>query len=369
MLLTTIRCVLFLLACHCASVFAQPTAAETLFCGSAERTGFAPIAGQGIAELRAFLFAKKQLDQLLKYLDSKEGGSKWTGATPDSRLRLMEAAARSAAVSSAAVTHLPFLPSTRYAFEGQFAPGCAKSAQLLDQMHSPGFARYQEVRARVAAAAPVWYASGLFARLDKSAAPALLQPLAVPAAEAPAAQVPAAQAPAAGPAKVVYYKGRPVQQKSTTPKPAPKPTAKAIAAERQRLLAKREADIDLVLREIGLFKVGMTAIESDVLRTGALASAAAVLIGEAADALTDAGLKSLFLDPTYLTFNHALMSTAHKAEPLLIQDYPHLEPLSRDVSQAWAADFLRPAPERLPAEQKPVAPPPAAPAAPAPSKP
>ncbi len=354
MSLTTIRYFLFPFACFCATAGAQPLAAEALFCGSAERMAFAPVAGRGIAELRGFLFAKKQLDQLLKYLESKEGGAKWNDATQASQLSLMQAAARSATTSSAAATQLPFLPSTRLAFESQFAFECSKAGQLIEQMRAPGFARYLDVRARVAAAAPAWYASGLFAKLSRGDAPALLRPSAVPAAEVPAAT---------RPAQIARPQGRALRQTGTTAKP----TAKAIAAERQMALAKRQADVDLVLSEIGLFNVGMTAIENELLRTGALANAPAALIGEALEALAEPGLKSLFLDPAYLGFKHALMSTAHKAEALLIQDYPHLEPLGRDVSPTLAADLLRPAPERLPPDQTPASPAPAAPVAPKPA--
>jgi hypothetical protein len=351
MSLTAIRYFLLPLACFCATAVAQPLAAEALFCGSAERAAFAPVAGRSIAELRGFLFAKKQLDQLLKYLESKEGGAKWNDATQASQLSLMQAAARSATTSSAAVTHLPFLPSARLAFESQFAFECSKAAQLIEQMRAPGFARYLEVRARVAAAAPAWYASGLFAKLSHGAAPALLQPPAAPVADVPAAT---------RPARVARPQASALRQKGATVKPA----AKATATERQMALAKRQADVDLVLSEIGLFNVGMTAIESELLRAGALANAPAALIGEALEALAEPGLKSLFLDPAYLGFKHALMSAAHKTEPLLIQDYPHLEPLGRDVSPTLAADLLRPAPVRMPPEPKPDSPAPVAPVPP-----
>ena len=48
MSLTTIRYFLFFLACSCATAVAQPLAAEALFCGSAERMAFAPVAGFGV---------------------------------------------------------------------------------------------------------------------------------------------------------------------------------------------------------------------------------------------------------------------------------------------------------------------------------
>lgn len=354
MLLTTIRCVLFSAAFFCAAAVAQLPAAESSPCGSAERMAFAPIAGRGIAELRGLLFAKKQLDQLARFLESGEGGPKWNGATEASQLKLIEAAARSATNSSVAVAQLPFLPSTRYAFEGLFPFECSKSAQLLEQMRTPGFTRYLEVRARVAAAASAWYASGLYAKLTHHAAPPLLQPLVAAPADATAKAAPAKAAPA----KVAYSKGRPLRPIKPAAKPKAKSAAKTTAAERQAVLAKRVADVDLILREIGLFNVGMTPVDDDVLRTGALASAPAALVAETVEALADPALRSLLLDPAYVAFSHAVKSTAHKTEPLLMQDYPHLEPLGRDVSQAWVADLLRAAPKPPSTEQKsgPVAP-------------
>jgi len=351
--LTAFRSILFAATCCCAAAVAQPAAAEAPICGPTERTAFAPIAGRGIAELRGFLFAKKQLDQLAQYLESKEGAVKWAGATPASRLQLMEAAARSATISGSAATQLPFLSSTRYAFEGQFPFECSKSAQLLAQMREPSFTRYLEVRARVAAAAADWYARGLFAKLPHGAAAPLLRPFAVSAGDIPSKSGPA--------------KARPSGRKSATAKPTP--------AERKMFLAKRHADVDLLLREIGVFGVGMTAIEDDLLLTGASATVPTDLLNEAVEVLADPNLKSLFLDPAYRVFNYAVMITAHNAEPLLIQDYPHLEPLSRNMGQAWAADLLRAAPKPLRRDPKsepvasdaPIAPiPPVAPVAPKP---
>lgn len=353
---TTIRSIAFSAACFCATAVAQPSAAETPVCGPSERMAFASIAGRGITELRGFLFAKKQLDQLAQYLESKEGSTKWAEATPASQVRLVEAAARSATISSAAITHLPFLPSTRYAFEGQFPIECSKSAQLMAQMREPGFTRYLEVRARVVAVAAAWYASGLFAKLTHDAALPISQPFVtapgvVPAKAEPAKTGPAKAGPAkagssrVGSAKAGFSKAQPSIRKSSTLKPAP--------VERKIVVADRTAAVDLLLREIGVFNVGMTAIERELLRAGALAAAQTALLNEAVEALADSNLKSLLLDPAYLAFNYAVMITAHRAEPLLIQDYPHLEPLGRNVSQTWAADLLRAAPKVLSPDSKP----------------
>ena len=345
MRLTSLACVLFAAACCCASALAQPAAAEAPACGPAERMALAPIAERGIAELRGFLFAKGQLDQLALYLESKEGAVKWAGATAASRVKLMQAAARSATNSSAAITQLPFLPATRYAFEAQLSMDCARSAQLLARLREPGFTRYLELRARVAAAAAAWYANGLFAKLPHQGAAPVLQPFVAAPGDVPA-------------------RTRPAAKKTPAKKQGP--------GERQMLLVNRLAAVDALLRDIGLFDLGMTAIEGDFLYTGAAASAPTALVNEAAEVLADPGLKALLQDPAYLAFNHAVLNTAHKAELTLLQDYPRLEALGRNVSQAWVADFLRAAPKPLPPEQRspsvaPIAPEaPVAPAAPKP---
>ena len=364
---TAIRCVVFSAACFCAAAAAQPAATETPACGSAERIAFAPVAERGIAELRGFLFAKKQLDQLVQYLESKEGAAKWAEATQASRLKLLQAATRSATISSSAATRLPFLPSTRYAFEGQFPFECSKSTQLLAQMREPGFTRYLDVRTRVAADAVTWYASGLFSKLPHAPASPIAPPLAAPASDVPAKTAPPRNAPPKakaapakpGAAKAITPKVRPPAQRAGTPRLTP--------AERQAILARRNAAVDLLLREIGVFNVGLTAVENDLLLTGALAIIPSPLLDEAVAALADSGLKSIFLDSAYIAFNYAVMITALKAEPQLVQDYPHLEPLGRNMSQAWTADLLRAAPKQSPEDtpSKPAAPsPPIAPVAP-----
>ncbi len=331
-----IRSIFLSLACCCVSAIAQPVAAETPICGPAERAALSSIAERAIGELRGFLFAKKQLDQLAQYLESKEGSVKWAEATPASQLKLIQAAARSATISSAAVTRLPLLASTRYAFEGQFPFECSKSSELLAQMREPGFLRYLEVREQIATAAVAWYASGLFSKLTRDAAAPNLQPFLIPNADVPRTA-----------------KAGTSRQKSAAAKPTP--------AERQTNLTNRITAVDLLFRGVGAFNVGMTAIERDLLVNGALATAPAALLKDTLEVLADPRVKALLLDPGYLAFNLAVMLTAHKAEPLLIQDYPHLEPLGRNVSQAWAADFLRalpkpPTPEPNP---EPTAPAPA----------
>lgn len=369
MALTKIRIFFFSLACVCASAAAQPSAADALSCGPAERAAPAAFAERGIAELRGFLFAKKQLDQLAQYLESEEGAAKWAGATPASRLKLMESAVRSAAVSSSAVTHLPFLPATRYLFEGYFTVECSRSAELLAQMREPGFARYLDLRARVAAAALAWYGSGLFAKLTQDAALPDFQPFAIAPADAPPKAAPlAAEPPKAAPRKP---EPRRVVARKPAPSRAPAPKRKSAAAkptpaEAQNILANRVAAVDLLFREYGMFNVGLTAVERDRVIKGAIAAAPAALLNDAVEILSEARVKALLLDPAYLAFNYAVMATAYKAEPLLVKDYPHLEALGRNVSQVWAADLLRPVPKPPPGEQKPGAAPPAPAAAPKP---
>jgi hypothetical protein len=377
---TAIRCIVFSAACFCAAAVAQVPATETPLCGPAERMAFAPVAERGIAELRGFLFAKKQLDQLAQYLESKEGAAKWAEATPASRLKLLQAATRGATISGAAATRLPFLASTRYAFEGQFPFECSKSAQLLAQMREPGFARYLDVRARVAAEAVSWYATGLFSKLPHAPALPIASPFAAPGSDAPAKAAPSKAAPAKTPpskdatattapsktvaAKAGTAKARPPTRRTGTPRLTP--------AERQAVLARRNAAVDSLLRDIGVFNVGMTAIENDLLLTGALANIQTPLLDETVETLANPGLKSVLLDPAYIAFNYAVMLTALKSEPMLVQDYPHLEPLGRNMSQAWAADLLRAAPKSSPSDPKSATAPPAestAPAAAAPNAP
>ena len=75
--LIKIRSIFFSLAYCCALAIAQPAAAQAPSCGPAERTALSSLAEREIGELRGFLFAKKQLDQLAQYLESKEGSVKW----------------------------------------------------------------------------------------------------------------------------------------------------------------------------------------------------------------------------------------------------------------------------------------------------
>ena len=357
---TAFRCVVFSAACFCYAAVAQVPAAETPLCGPAERMAFAPVAERGIAELRGFLFAKKQLDQLAQYLESKEGAAKWAEATPASRLKLLQAATRGATISSAAATRLPFLASTRYAFEGLFPFECSKSAQLLAQMREPGFTRYLDARTRVAAEAVNWYATGLFSKLPHAPALPSVPPIAATDSDAPPKAAPSRAAISKAPpsrdatsrtaaSKAVTTKAgtarvRPPARKAGTPRLTP--------AERQAVLARRNAAVDSLLRDIGVFNVGMTAIENDLLLTGALAIIPLPLLDEAVETLANPGLKSILLDPAYIAFNYAVMITALKSEPMLVHDYPHLEPLGRNMSQAWAADWLRAAPKPPPGDSK-----------------
>lgn len=299
--------------CFCANAGAQPTTPDRLACDRDARSTLAPFVEREIAELRGFTFSKRQVDQLAQYLESAAGAAQWAGATHESRHQLANAAVGAATASSATVARLPFSPSTRYVFEEQFALGCADAAQLAARMTSPGFTRFLAVRAQVAAAAASWYAGGMFSKLAQEPVPI--------AAENPRTPAPDGARKRKGSKKT-----------ATVPK--------------KTIPSNSLAAFDSLLRANDMLSPELTTRQADWLLAGATAAPAA-LKQAAIEALSDATTQALLHDPAYVAFHDAVAATAHEVEARLLQDYPYIEPLSRNVSQAWASDWLRPAPPVL----------------------
>jgi hypothetical protein len=191
-------------------------------------------------------------------------------------------------------------------------------------MTTPGFARFLAVRAQVAAAAASWYAGGMFSKLAKEPAP-----------------IAAENSPTRAPDGARKRKG----SKKTASDPKKTVPANALAV------------FDSLLREGDMLSPELTTRQEDWLLAGATAAAPAALKQAATEALSDARTQALLRDPAYVAFHYAVAATAHKVERRLLQDYPYIEPLSRNVSQAWASDWLRPAPPAL--ALSPKLPPPA----------
>lgn len=310
--------------CFCADAGAQPTTPNARACDRDARSALAPFVEREIAELRGFTFSKRQVDQLAQYLESPEGAAQWAGATHESRRQLTHAAVRAATTSSATLARLPFSPSTRYVFEEEFAIGCADATHLVTQMTTPGFTRYLAVRAQVAAAAASWYAGGMFSKLAKEPVPV--------AAESARAQAPVGARKQRG-------------------------SKKTASVAKKLVPSNGLAAFDSLLRESDMLSPELTTRQEDWLLAGATAAAPAALRQAAIEALTHTTTQAVLRDPAYVAFHYAVAATAHKLEPRLLQDYPYIEPLSRNVSQAWASDWLRPAPPAL--ALSPKLPPPA----------
>ena len=310
--------------CFCANAGAQPTTPDRLACDRDARGALAPFVELEIAELRGFTFSKRQVDQLAQYLESPAGAAQWAGATQESRRQLRNTAVRAATAYSATLARLPFSPSTRYVFDEQFALGCADASHLVAQMKTPGFARFLALRAQVAAAAASWYAGGMFSKLAKEPAP-----------------IAAETSPTRAPDGASKRKGS--KKTATDPRKTVPPNALAV--------------FDSLLREGDMLSPELTTRQEDWLLGGATAAAPAALKQAAIEALSDAKTRAILRDPAYVAFHYAVAATAHKVERRLLQDYPSIEPLSRNVSQAWASDWLRPAPPAL--ALSPKLPPPA----------
>jgi hypothetical protein len=137
--------------------------------------------------------------------------------------------------------------------------------------------------------------------------------------------------------------------------PRPKGSKRTVAVAKEIASSGTQVEFDTLLRQRDLLNAELTLRQQDWLLAGAALAAPSSLRQAAIETLTDATTQSVLRDSVYAAFHLAVAVTAHKMEARLLQDYPHIEPLSRNVSKAWAGDWLRPAavapaPKRQPLE-------------------